>query len=174
MIEKLGGLSEAKDFAREAHKGQKRKNTNEDYIIHPLAVAEIAKEYIADFITEIKQILSQMPVYSWAIIAALAVIFIAAGFFKWRLTSAFCCATLGVMLIFAGMILLLLYKGAAPISRICRNQSFYLGIFAAMTAFGTTEQLLFCQRIEGKSTRKKKTNKDREELKKTSSAWRNR
>lgn len=136
--------------------------------------AEIAKEYIADFITEIKQIRSQMPVYSWAIIAALAVIFIAAGFFKWRLTSAFCCATLGVMLIFAGMILLLLYKGAAPISRICRNQSFYLGIFAAMTAFGTTEQLLFCQRIEGKSTRKKKTNKDRKKPGKIPMSWRNR
>jgi len=136
--------------------------------------AEIAKAYIADFITEIKQICSQMPVYNWAIIAALVVIFIAAGFFRWRLTSAFCCAAIGTMLIFIGIILLLLYKGAAPISRICQNQSLYLGVFAAMTIFGTAEQLLFCQRIEGKPTRKKKTNKGRKEPEKTPVDWRNR
>lgn len=135
--------------------------------------AEIAKAYIADFITEIKQILLQMPVYSLVIIAALAVIFIAAGFFQWRFTSAFCCAVLGVMLIFAGMILLLLYKGAVPISRICRNQSLYLGVFAAMTIFGTTEQLLFCQRIKEKLTRKKGMSKDRKEPKKIPKNWRN-
>lgn len=138
--------------------------------------AEIAKGYIADFITEIKQILSQMPVYNWAIIAALAVIFIAAGFYQWHLASAFCCAALGVMLIFGGMILLLLYKGAAPISRICRNQSLYLGVFAAMTIFGMTGQLLLCRRIEGKSTRKltrkKKTNKDRKEPEQIPTDWR--
>lgn len=135
---------------------------------------EIAKAYITDFIAEIKQICSQMPVYGLAIIAALAVIFIAAGFFQWRFTSAFCCAALGVMLIFAGMILLLLYKGAAPISRICRNQSLYLGVFAAMTVFGTTEQLLLCQRIKGKSRRKKETSKEEKEPEKTSVDWRNR
>jgi len=136
--------------------------------------AEITKEYIADFITEMKQILSQMPVYNWAIIAALAVIFTAAGFFQWRFASAFCCAALGAMLIFAGMILLLLYKGAAPISRICQNQSLYLGVFAAMTIFGMTEQLLLCQRIKGKLTRKKKTNNDRKEPEKIPTDWRNR
>ena len=136
--------------------------------------AEIAKEYTTDFITEIKRILLQMPVYNWAIIAALAVIFIAAGFFQWRLTSAFCCAALGVMLIFAGMILVLLYKGAAPISRICRNQSFYLGVFAVMTAFGTTEQLLLCQRIKEKLTRKKEKSKEGKEPEKISMSWRNR
>jgi hypothetical protein len=135
--------------------------------------AEISKGYIADFTTEIKQILSQMPVYDPAIIAALAVIFITAGFYQWRFTSAFCCATLGVMLIFGGMILLLLYKGAAPISRICQNQSLYLGVFAAMTIFGMTEQLLLCQCIKGKLTKKKKTNNDRKEPEKAPIDWRN-
>jgi hypothetical protein len=135
---------------------------------------ETAKGYIADFAAEIKRILLQMPVYNWAIIAALAVIFPAAGFFQRRLTSAFCCAALGAILIFAGMILLLLYKGAAPISRICQNQSYYLGVFAAMTAFGTTEQLLFCQRIKERLTRKKGKSKDGKEQEKISESWRNR
>jgi hypothetical protein len=132
------------------------------------------KAYKADFITEIKHIRSQMPAYGRTIIAALAVIFIAAGFFQWRFTSALCCAALGTMLVFAGMILLLLYKGAAPVSRLCLNQTFYLGVFAAMTAFGTIEQLLLCQGIKEKLTGKKETNKDRKEPEKISTAWRNR
>ncbi len=130
---------------------------------------KIAKRYIAEFVTEIERILSQMPVHNWAIIAALAVIFPAAGFFQRRLTSAFCCAALGSILIFAGMILLLLYKGAAPISRICQNQLFYQGVFGVMTAFGMAEQLLLCQRIKGKLTRKNEKNKPE----KISESWRN-
>jgi hypothetical protein len=134
----------------------------------------MAKRYIAEFVTEIERIFSQMPVYNWAIIAALAVIFPAAGFFQRRLTSAFCCAALGTILIFAGMILLLLYKGAAPISRICQNQLFYQGIFGVMTAFGTAEQLLLCQRIKERLTRKKGKSKDVKEPEKISAFWRNR
>jgi hypothetical protein len=78
------------------------------------------------------------------------------------------------MLIFAGMILLLLYKGAAPISRICQNQSVFLGVFAAMTAFGTTEQLLLCQRIKEKLTRKMGKSKEGKEPEKIPTSWRNR
>jgi hypothetical protein len=135
---------------------------------------ETVKAYITDFVAETKWIFLQMPVYNWVIIAALAVIFPAAGFFRRRLTSAFCCAALGSILIFAGMILLLLYKGAAPISRICQNQLYYLGVFAAMTAFGTTEQLLFCQRIKERLTRKKEKSKDGKEPEEISASWRNR
>jgi hypothetical protein len=135
---------------------------------------ETVKTYITDFVAETKRILLQMPVYKWAIIAALAVIFPTAGFSQRRLTSALCCAALGTILIFAGMILLLLYKGAAPISRICQNQLYYLGVFAAMTAFGTAEQLSFCQRIKERLTRKKEKGKDGKEPEKTSTFWRNR
>jgi hypothetical protein len=130
---------------------------------------EAAKGYIADFTAEIKWIHSQMPAHNLAIMAALAVFFIAAGFFRQRLTSAFCCAALGSMLIFAGMILLLLYKGAAPISRICQNRLFYQSIFGIMTAFGMAEQLLLCQRIKAKLTRKKVKESDT-----VKEGWRNR
>jgi hypothetical protein len=135
---------------------------------------ETVKAYITDFVTEIERIFLQMPVYNWAIIAALAVILLVAGFFQRRLTSAFCCAALGSILIFAGMILLLLYKGAAPISRICQNQLFYQSIFGIMTGFGMAEQLLLCRRIKGKLTGQKETKKDRKEAEKTSADWRNR
>jgi len=79
----------------------------------------------------------------------------------WRFTSALCCAALGTLLVFAGMILLLLYKGAGPISSISAKQSFYLGVFIVMTAFGTIEQLLLCQRSKGLIT-KRKTGKNKE------------
>lgn len=139
--------------------------------------AVLARPYIessADFSTEIKQACLQMPLYCWAIIVALAVIFILAGFFLWRLTSALCCATLGTFLIFAGMILLLLYKGAAPISSIYSRTPFYAAIFAAMTAFGTMEQLLLYQLAEEKLTRKKETNKGKKGPHETRMSWRTR
>jgi len=84
------------------------------------------------------------------------------GFFFWRFIPALCCAALGTMLIFAGMILLLLYKGALPVSCISRNQSFYASVFMAATAFGTIEQLLLCQRTKKQPIRKKQASKDKE------------
>src|SRR4030042_2545686 len=71
---------------------------------------EAAKKYIADFAAETERIFSHMLVYERAVIAAMVVIFLAGGIFQRRLASAFCCAALGVMMIFTGMILLLLYK----------------------------------------------------------------
>jgi hypothetical protein len=135
---------------------------------------EVAKRYISEIVTEIERIFSRMSVYNRVIIAVLAVFFIVVGFSRQRLILAICCAALGAMLIFAGMILLLLYKGAAPISRICQNQSYYLSVFAAMTAFGTAEQLLFCRRIKEILTGKKGKGKDGKEAEKTSVSWRNR
>ncbi len=135
---------------------------------------EITKTCIADFSTEIEQTFLQMPVFSWAIIGALSVIFIAGGFFLWRLTSALCCAALGTLLIFAGMILLLLYKGAAPISGIYSRTSLYTVVFVAMIAFGTIEQLLLCQRRHKQLITKKETNKGRQEPVEITQDWRTR
>lgn len=122
----------------------------------------LAKPYIenaTDFSTAIKQACLQMPAYSWVIIAVPIVILILAGIHLWRLTSALCCAALGTMLIFTGMILLLLYKGAMPISWVSRRTSFTAAVFVAMIAFGTIEQLLLCPSDKEKSIGKKDVNK---------------
>ncbi len=134
--------------------------------------AEIIREHIADFITRHRIAWSQMPAYSRVAVVASGMIFIVAGVFLWRLTSALCCATLGTLLIFAGMILLLLYKGAAPISGIHSRTSLYAAAFITMTAFGTIEQLLLCQRTGKKWIRKKQANK--EDSDKTATHWRTR
>jgi hypothetical protein len=102
-----------------------------------------------------KQLLMQLQPYNWLLVAAAAIILIIAGFFLWRLTSAWFYAILGTLLIFAGMILLLLYKGAMPISRITDNQPFYAAVFVAMAAFGTIVQLLFCHSGVKKAVTKK-------------------
>ncbi len=41
----MSRIEKAMAFARDAHKGQIRKNSNQPYIIHPIEVAEIIAEY---------------------------------------------------------------------------------------------------------------------------------
>jgi hypothetical protein len=133
---------------------------------------EKVKAYVADVSEKIKQACSQMPGYSWPILLALVAIFIVVGLFFRRLASALCCSALGTMLIFAGMILLLLYKGSVPISSIYNKPPFYGAAFIAMTVFGTIEQLLLCQRAKRDSIRRKGADKDKEGPKETTQAWR--
>ncbi|HIJ52705.1 MAG TPA: hypothetical protein HPP66_06065 [Planctomycetes bacterium] len=108
-----------------------------------------------DLSDRIKQAFLQMPVFGYFLIAVLVLISMAGGFYFWRLASALYCAVLGTMLIFAGMILLLMYKGSVPVSAICSRPLFYAGVFAAMTAFSTGEQLLLYPRAKSKAIRKK-------------------
>jgi len=132
----------------------------------------ILKVHTVFFTNEIKQACLQMPAYNWIIIAALVTIFIMGGLFLWRLTSALCCATLGTLLVFAGMILLLLYKGAAPISSISRRTLFYAAVFIVMIVFGTIEQLLLCPWLETKAIRRKEAKKDKQRGDETRPQWR--
>jgi len=113
----------------------------------------------ADLSTRIQQSFLQMPVFGYSVIAVLVLISMAGGFYLWRFTSALCCAVLGTMLIFAGMILLLMYKGSVPVGAICDRPLFYAGVFVAMTAFSISEQLLLCQHPKRKPIRKKEAKK---------------
>ncbi|MHC4461114.1 MAG: hypothetical protein ACYS30_06725 [Planctomycetota bacterium] len=132
----------------------------------------LMKGYLIDVGDKIRQACSQMPLYNWAIIVVLVVIFISGEFYFWRLTTALYCATLGTLLVFTGMILLLLYKGAEPISSISRGTLFYLGVFVAMIVFGTIEQLLLCPRLESRAIRRKEAKKDKERGGKATPHWR--
>lgn len=126
-------------------------------------VAEIVTEYAAAFGDTLRQVCSPMSLQNWAIIASAGFIFIVAGFFLHRLTSALCCAVVGTTLIFAGMVLLLLYKGAEPLSRIYNGAPFYGAIFAAMTGFGTIEQLLLYRPASKKIKMDGRTDKRKQE-----------
>jgi hypothetical protein len=134
--------------------------------------AQLMKAYIIDVGDSIRQACSQMPLYNWGIIAVLVVIFVVGEIYFWRLTTAVCCAILGTQLIFAGMILLLLYKGAEPISSINSRALFYLGVFIAMIVFGTIEQLLLCPWLESKVKRRREAKKDKQRREGKKPHWR--
>ncbi len=134
--------------------------------------AEKMKAHIIDVGQRIKHAGLQLLVYHWAIIMVLVLIFIVAGFSLWRLASALCCSVLGTVLIFAGMILLLLHKGAVPVSSICGKPSFYAAVFIAMTAFGTCEQLLLCKRQKSRSAGKRQVHKNQQEPDQIKKSWR--
>ena len=113
--------------------------------------------YALEFTDHIKQTYNQIPSQQLLIIPVLLVIFIAAGIFFWSITCAWCWATLGTMLIFAGMILLLLYKGSMPISSIIRNGPFFSGVFLLLMVSGTAAQLLLFRNAKGIFRKKSKT-----------------
>ncbi|MHC4364951.1 MAG: hypothetical protein ACYSTJ_05745 [Planctomycetota bacterium] len=124
---------------------------------------QILSTYLHDIATDIKSACLQIPLYNWLIVAALAAVPIALAFFSSPLTSAFCCAALGTISVFAGMILLLLYKGSAPLGSICHRVPFYTLVFLVMIAFGTAEQLVLCQHNSKKQAAKKQTTKPKQQ-----------
>ncbi|HUT28896.1 MAG TPA: hypothetical protein VMX13_03805 [Sedimentisphaerales bacterium] len=96
----------------------------------------------------LRHTLSQLPPLAWIAAAGLAALCILAGFFIWRFVSALACSILGTMLVFAGMILLLTYKGAEPLKSIAGRAPLYAAVFGVMVAFGAAVQLLLCPRCK--------------------------
>lgn len=101
--------------------------------------------YLSDLGGEIRQVFSEVPRYQWVIIGLITVIVLVAGFVFRRLAAATCFSALGTLLIATGLIVLLLYTGATPLSRVGSRPLMYVGIFAGMATFGAVEQLLFCR-----------------------------
>jgi hypothetical protein len=117
---------------------------------------EELEAYAVDVGERIKRAALLMPVQKWAIIVLPAVIFLVGGFVFWRATAALCFSVAGTILVFAGMIMLLVYKGAAPVSQISSRPVMYAGVFAAMALFGTVEQLLLCRGAKKQAARPEK------------------
>lgn len=117
------------------------------------------KSFGAIFRFELRETVLHMPIYKWVIIGLSAACFAASGFFFQRFASAFCWAFLGTAFTFVGMIILLLYKGAVPITHLVRERFFYLTAFLAMVAFGVVEQLFLCKGQTKAAPEKKQTAK---------------
>jgi hypothetical protein len=52
-----------------------------------------------------------------------------------------------MLLMVLGMIFVVSFKGAQPISYIALNERLCISIAGAMAVFGTLEQLLFCRKV---------------------------
>lgn len=101
--------------------------------------------YLIDVANKVRDAFSDVPVYRWVIVGVLTIIFLVGGFVFRRFSAALCFSVLGTLFIAAGMIMLLLYKGATPLSWVGHKPWMYAGIVGGMMAFGTIEQLLFCR-----------------------------
>ena len=109
----------------------------------PESVVELKVELL--FWTEtIASSVKRSSVAAPAIACVAAVIVIGTGCAMPRFVAAITCASFGVVLIFAGMILILLYKGARPLTGMYQMPTFFGLVVVAMMAFGTLVQLLLC------------------------------
>lgn len=120
---------------------------------------DVTKLRISILTRHLGQLCTDATAAEWVIISAVAFLFVLAGFFFRQLTSAFFCSAIGTILIFAGMILLLFYKGAEPVSNIRDRPAFFAAVFCTMTAFGAAEQLLLFCRGDKKKAVKEKSDK---------------
>jgi hypothetical protein len=100
--------------------------------------------------------------------AAAIVTLLAAGFAAFampRIFIAVVSSSLGSAVIFAGMVLLLFYKGSKPINCIAEKDRFYIMILAAMMVFGALVQLIL-------SPVPKEVKKEKEVVPETEGKWR--
>ena len=145
--------------------------------IGPDEILQELKTFGLDAGEKIKRAGIKIPVYIWAIIAAPAVIFLICGVVLWRFTSALFFSITGTMVIFLGMILLLLYKGAEPVSYVRGKPLIFAAALVVMAAFGTIIQLLLCKGPKKEKTTdvkpsRKKTKGGKEPKKNVEHDWR--
>jgi len=85
-----------------------------------------------------------VPFEKLLISAVIAIIFAAAGYFMPQLIIALTCSAWGTAIISLGMILLLLFKGARPITHTYAKAGVFGVVALAMIVFGSVIQLLLC------------------------------
>ncbi len=108
----------------------------------------VVRTAAGDAIEVAKQTGRQLAASRWAIITAVAFTLLMTGLLFRQFGGAMSCALLGSALVFAGLILLLIFKGSAPVTRMARQPMLFGGAFLGMMVFGTAEQWIVCRRID--------------------------
>ena len=94
-----------------------------------------------------------------AIAAAVALVVIFVGIVLQKIVSALSCSVFGTVMVFAGMITLLLYKGSQPLSCIYQRPAFYSGAAVCVILFGVVVEMMLCP---GKLVNENKSNKKKD------------
>lgn len=114
---------------------------------------DAVQAYVLDVVDRIEAVARGLISMDLAIIAAVGAGLLVIGLFFGRLAGALTCSAVGAALVFAGLTLLLIFKGSTPVARMEQQGPFYGLVLLGMVAFGTLEQLLLCpQAREGRDT----------------------
>jgi hypothetical protein len=133
----------------------------------------VAHAYGLDLRDGVRHAASRLTPSQWAIIAAATAGMLTLGALFQSLGGALSCATLGTTMVFAGLLLLVIFKGSTPVERLADRPAFYGLVFAGMAAFGTLEQLTLCRRAEQHKP-KAKSGKSKSGKEESKRSWRNR
>jgi len=134
---------------------------------------KVTHAYALDLMDGIRHAAGRLTPSQWAILAAATAGMLTLGALFQSLGAALSCATLGTSMIFAGLLLLVIFKGSAPVGRIAERPAFYGLVFAGMAAFGALEQLTLYRRAEQRKP-KAKSGKSRSTKEDSKRSWRNR
>jgi len=132
---------------------------------------DVVQMYALDIIDRVRTVTRGLPSVDLAIVAGVGVGLLVLGLLLARLAGALTCSVLGTGLVFAGLLLLLIYKGSTPIARMERQGPFLGLVLLGMIAFGTLEHLLLCPAPGRKNGRSAKSRSRREEVR---HGWRGR
>lgn len=132
----------------------------------------VIRSYSLDMVDSVRYAARKLMPIHWAIVAAAAAGLLTLGVLFRHLAGAMSCAILGTALTFAGLMLLLVFKGSSPIRRMETVPLFYGLAFAGMAAFGTVEQFLLYRGADEKP--KARSGKSRSGNGESKRSWRNR
>ena len=122
---------------------------------------EVLRSQVVYLFTGLRDCVGQVKPLGFITSIVAGIIVVGCGLFAPRFIVAATSATLGTFLIFTGMIFLLLYKGAEPMTRIYSAGGFYGTVLLVMVAFGTAVGLLVCPET-GKRSAKKNDNGEKQ------------
>jgi hypothetical protein len=127
---------------------------------------KLSKEMVSYFCYKATDNIKTASVVAFA--AAIVTLLVAgfAAFAMPRIFIAVVSSSLGSAVIFAGMVLLLFYKGSKPVNCIAEKDRFYIMVLAAMTVFGALVQLILSP------APKKEVKKEKQEEPETEGKWR--
>lgn len=132
---------------------------------------EIIESHWNDLAAKVRHAAGELPPPKWLVVAVVGLGILALGFVFRRLGGALSCATVGTVLVFLGLVLLLMFKGSTPVTRIESRAGFYGLVFASMVGFGTLEQFVLCRRAE--SRRRARSERSAGKRQHSKRGWRN-
>ncbi|MHC5060750.1 MAG: hypothetical protein ACYTFK_06680 [Planctomycetota bacterium] len=105
---------------------------------------EVGKSHLTFLGDRFAAAVNLVPFENLAIPAIVGLVICLAGYFMPQLVGALTCSLLGTVIISLGMMLLLFYKGALPITHIYARTNIYFPVVLGMVVFGSATQMMLC------------------------------